>query len=286
MFKRILQGVLAASSIFILSGQASATCMETVSALQSINCSIYPPSTAAFCRTYKPYLMNYSDCRTAESYARSKDTGPERERCERESFDHASGSWSYVFACSWLDRPEENQPPDDPACYQRLKERGLQFAELGNVSNGYEPHTGQHCLIKNAVRTGGGALKFPTVDMNCRLAEAVEDFGEQLAAMGVVRLEHHGTASCRRVYNADGWHDKLSNHSLGEAFDVHTFIFSDGTKLKASKWNSGTEEEKSLLRKIHDIACDSFPGVLGHDFYRGQQDHFHFEHSSGRFCRE
>src|SRR3546814_12410414 len=84
--------------------------------------------------------MHSGECKDAESDAQSREFGPRREQCERQSFDSGTGSWSYVWACSWLEaEEEEEEEDDDPECYRRLREMGLTFTERGDVRMGNEP---------------------------------------------------------------------------------------------------------------------------------------------------
>src|SRR3546814_7457089 len=135
--------------------------------------------------------MHSGECKDAESDAQSREFGPRREQCERQSFDSGTGSWSYVWACSWLEaEEEEEEEDDDPECYRRLREMGLTFTERGDVRMGHDPVSGAACTIKNAVRTRGGSIAYGSnILAACPLVEALENYGT--AVQSAARSEEH-----------------------------------------------------------------------------------------------
>lgn len=103
-------------------------------------------------------------------------------------------------------------------------------------------------------------------------AEAI--FGER-----VVRLEHLGTASCRRIGGGDA--GNWSEHATGNAIDIAAFVLADGSRISVLRDWSRTAPtatpEARFLRQVRDSACASFSTVLSPDYNDAHADHLHLD---------
>lgn len=103
-------------------------------------------------------------------------------------------------------------------------------------------------------------------------AEAM--FGER-----VVRLEHLGTANCRRI--GGGETGNWSEHATGNAIDIAAFVLADGRRISVlGDWDRkgpGTEPKADFLRLVRDRACASFSTVLSPDYNAAHADHLHLD---------
>lgn len=91
----------------------------------------------------------------------------------------------------------------------------------------------------------------------------------------VVRIDHAGSYSCRRLYGkAEG---SFSEHATADAIDILGFRLGNGRRLSVlGDWN-GEPAERQFLREVRDGACDLFATVLSPDYNDAHADHFHFD---------
>ena len=91
----------------------------------------------------------------------------------------------------------------------------------------------------------------------------------------VVRIDHAGSFSCRRLYGrAEG---PFSEHATADAIDILGFRLADGRRISVLRDWRGDEAEAAFLRDVRDGACDLFSTVLSPDYNRAHADHFHFD---------
>jgi hypothetical protein len=91
-----------------------------------------------------------------------------------------------------------------------------------------------------------------------------------------------GSYSCRNVSGTS----RRSAHATGNAIDVSGFVLADGRRIDLKRdWDGGTRAEREFLRVVQSSACKRFGTVLGPEYNRAHEDHFHLERSSRRFCR-
>lgn len=108
-------------------------------------------------------------------------------------------------------------------------------------------------------------------------------FGER-----VVRIDHAGSFSCRRLYGqAQG---RFSEHATADAIDVLGFRLADGRRISVLRDWRGDPAEASFLREVRDGGCDLFATVLSPDYNSAHADHFHFDQADRgsfgwRLCR-
>lgn len=118
--------------------------------------------------------------------------------------------------------------------------------------------------------------------MACRLALALDQFGDLLRELDIVEVEHLGVFNCRLI----GGTDSLSEHGYGRAIDLSVFIYDDGTRCSVEDdWDSlnGNPDDMSLCgRLLHDVAWELhlrgiFNVILTPDFNAAHFNHFHVD---------
>ncbi len=126
----------------------------------------------------------------------------------------------------------------------------------------------------------------PTIDSWFR--DIVNPAAQMYFGMPVVEL-NAGSYSCRGRNNQRG--ARLSEHAFGNAFDVMSFKFADGSVVTVKNGWRGTSTEQEFLREVFVGSCTYFTTVLGPGSDSYHSDHFHLDlarhDSSGqrRYCR-
>ena len=176
---------------------------------------------------------------------------------------------------------------DDPAeCRAVLERSGVAFRAL-------EPQGEGACRRED--RTVLAALPFspdvpPTtcpvgIGLELWLRDVVQPAAIERFGAEVVRIEHFGAFSCRRLYGrAEG---RWSEHATGNAVDIAAFVLADGQRIAVLDDWTGEDGEAAFLREVRDGACPLFATVLSPDYNAAHADHFHFD-QSGRYmgvCR-
>ena len=173
------------------------------------------------------------------------------------------------------------------------------FAELGQTGSRFAPlpdkFYGAGCSTTNSVRldgVGGDTHQFTVTNLSavaCPLANSfaawarfgVDRAAQQILGSPLARIETMGSYSCRNVAGTA----RLSAHSRAEAVDVAAFVLADGRRISVlNGWNA-SREEREFLRTIHSSACKRFGTVLGPDYNKAHENHFHLEYGSGNYCR-
>ena len=104
----------------------------------------------------------------------------------------------------------------------------------------------------------------------------------------VVRIDHAGSFSCRRLYGKS--EGRFSEHATADAIDIIGFRLSADRQVTVLRDWRGDAAEAAFLREVRDGACKLFATVLSPDYNRAHSDHFHLDQanrgSSGwRLCR-
>jgi hypothetical protein len=284
-------GMTAASSTPYSGDTTSRTCPPTVAMLQAIPCLSYPMSLVPFCLKYKPIQMNMSECQAAEKYAQSAPpSGPQLDACKAQTFGGTgTGSWSYVLACAKAS-PAQGEPgeakkslgaADDPACYERLKGKGMQIEEKGkmDISTG-----GRTCIIPNATGWSGGTIPLSQkVTLNCALVEQLEEFSKAAVGMGISRMEVLGTLSCRGINNTKGTgQSKTSLHGFGNAIDINGFTI-NGASVPTSRYFTNAAS-RAFFDGMIQLGCSKFDGTLAFRFYKKKWTHVHWQATEKTNC--
>lgn len=274
----------------ITTDMSKKTCDVVMPMIEAINCSNFTGQSLALCQQAKPYLMTRAECADAEKMSEAAQKGPNEEKCKNQTFGPGTGSWSYVFACSWAssavaDQDGEQNPTvtgaiSDPACMQKLKGMGVEFDTLGTVQNG--SYGGTTCMIENAVALRGTAVPFGArLTMTCDMAIAMEQFGQKVKGMGVSGYYGIGsTRSCGPMRDKTGNKPgTITNHALGQAVDISGVIVG-GRKVSMGAFvNQPGTPDGALTAQLKAVACSTFRGVLSPSYvgYVGTYVHFHVE---------
>ena len=104
----------------------------------------------------------------------------------------------------------------------------------------------------------------------------------------VVRIDHAGSFSCRRLYGRS--EGRYSEHATADAVDILAFRLGNGRRISVLRDWRGDPKEMAFLREVRDGACDLFSTVLSPDYNSAHADHFHLDQaergaSGWRLCR-
>lgn len=177
----------------------------------------------------------------------------------------------------------------EPAtCRALLSQAGVRFTALP------PRHEGQ-CGYDDAVRMARGGAR--SVDyapaglgVACPVAAALAVWEWEVVAPAarrhfdarVVRVDHFGSYSCRRLYGRDA--GAWSEHATADAVDIAGFRLSDGTRISVARDWAGTGREgaakAAFLREVRDGACRLFATVLSPDYNAAHRDHFHLDQAA------
>jgi hypothetical protein len=167
---------------------------------------------------------------------------------------------------------------DPAACREVLQQGGVEFAEVAPRESGF-------CAVHDALQMEAGMapLQPREAPMTCKQALAVSIWERQVvqeaafATFGeaVVRIDHYGTYSCRRMYGKED--APVSEHASANALDVAAFRLADGTVISVANDWSDTGPKGQFLRRVRDGACKVFLTTLGPDYNAAHRDHFHLD---------
>ena len=180
--------------------------------------------------------------------------------------------------------PPSNSCPIDPRSF-------------GNAEPIRDITEGNGCGIRNGYRVFNvsNVALIPAAIIRCELADTFNDwlnntvqphamsvYGQRIASLKIL-----SSYSCRPRNNVRG--AKLSEHGMGNAIDVGSFILADGYEINVlTNWYGGSAQDKSFLRAVRAEACGPFHTVLGPGSDADHKDHFHLdlqhERSGGPYC--
>ena len=180
--------------------------------------------------------------------------------------------------------PPANYCPGDPR----------RFAEAEKISDIDE---GNGCFVHNAYQVSsvmGVAFNKPET-MNCGvvttfaswLNQSVQPAAQDAFGEPVVSVVVPSAYACRPRNNVRG--AKLSEHGMGNAIDVSTFVLESGRRVAVlNDWN-GANDSQRFLRQIRSEACGPFHTVLGPGSDAHHKDHLHLDlqqqRGGGAYCR-
>lgn len=201
---------------------------------------------------------------------------------------------SYTPAPGRIASAPQNPVPrsSDQSCVADLSAAGARFTPLP------DRYTGRGCSTLGSVELSalsGDASQFSISNLGpvqCRVASVfgqwarfgVDRAARQILGSPLSRIETMGSYSCRTVAGSS----RLSAHATAEAIDVSGFVLEDGRRITLSAhWDHGSDAEREFLRVVHRSACRRFGTVLGPDYNRAHEDHFHLEKAAegSGFCR-
>lgn len=180
--------------------------------------------------------------------------------------------------------------PSDRACHAELSAAGARFSPVPDT------YAAPGCNMVGTVKLAslaGDSAQFGLSNLGavkCQTAKAfnawarfgVDRAARQILGSPLARIETMGSYACRNIFGTS----RRSAHATGNAIDVSGFVLADGRRITLKgDWSSGTKEEREFLRVVHRSACKRFGTVLGPEYNRAHEDHFHLEGTGGRFCR-
>lgn len=174
---------------------------------------------------------------------------------------------------------------DRTACRAFLKRSGIPFVALEPAGEGTCRRIDRKVIEAPATLDVGlrprGAQATCAVDAGLAwwLQHGVQPAAQALYNMRVSRIEHLGTASCRRIGN--GSTGNWSEHATGNAIDIAAFILADGRRVSIRQdWTAKGESgvtDAAFLHRVRDAACASFSTVLSPDYNAAHADHLHLD---------
>lgn len=199
--------------------------------------------------------------------------------------EHPTG-WATRMKLAWL--------RDDPAeCRAFLSRSGIAFAALRPLGAG-ECHRADRTLTSPDPASGLD-LRPRDADATCVmnaglalwLRHGVQPAAEAVLGARVVRIEHLGTANCRRI--GGGETGSWSEHATGNAIDVAAFVLADGRRISVLRDWPKPSDEAAFLHVVRDHACNVFGTVLSPDYNAAHRDHLHLDQAGSRrgwsYCR-
>lgn len=183
-----------------------------------------------------------------------------------------------------------SQRADDRACFSQLSASGTRFSALPDQYNA--PGCTQLGTVRLSSLAGDrSAFGVSNIGpVQCKTANAfsawarfgVDRAARQILGSPLERIETMGSYSCRNVAGTS----RRSAHARAEAIDISGFILKDGRRINVKgDWSGGSAAEREFLRVVHRSACKRFGTVLGPDYNRAHEDHFHVEGTGAKFCR-
>ena len=108
--------------------------------------------------------------------------------------------------------------------------------------------------------------------------DVVQPAAERLLGERVVRVDHLGSYSCRRLYGRS--EGAYSEHATANAVDIAGFRLAGGRRISVLRAWPGMGQDAAFLRTVRDGACDVFATVLSPDYNAAHADHLHFDQAS------
>lgn len=172
-------------------------------------------------------------------------------------------------------------------CHAALTQAGADFTPVPDHDAGHG------CGWADAVRlrgTGGIVLE-RAATVSCPLAASLVLLDRQVlqpAAQAwfgedVRGVAHVGSYACRPIDHRAG--APLSQHARAQAIDLTGFTIADGRRLSVGSDWAAPDRRGHFLRDVHDRACAVTGMLLGPDYNRAHQAHFHLQASGGGYCR-
>jgi len=181
-----------------------------------------------------------------------------------------------------------SMPADELACRARLRELGVAFRELPQLSD----KAGCSAPWPIQVADLGSDVELaPAGAVNCAIAERSARFirevvvpaSQKLLGSPVKVLRHASAYVCRPRNGTN----KLSEHAFGNALDVDGFVLADKRTLGVGRVQ-GQQEAKFMLA-VRLAACGPYTTVLGPGSNADHATHLHLDLAKRRpgstYCR-
>lgn len=174
---------------------------------------------------------------------------------------------------------------DAPACRALLAEAGVRYTRLaaktGPGGCGYADGV---ALAPGGARTI--ALSPAPLGTSCAIAaslaiwewEVVQPAALRQFGLPVVRIEHYGSYSCRRIAGSKA--GRWSEHSTADAIDIAGFRLADGTRITVVGDWTGKGAKAAFLHDVRDGACRLFATSLSPDYNAAHADHLHLDQAA------
>lgn len=176
---------------------------------------------------------------------------------------------------------------DASACRAVLARSGVAFTGLVPTADGACARPDRTVLDKSLLSPARPATTCAVAaGLELWMRRSVQPAARDLFGAEVVRVEHLGSYSCRRVYGRSegAW----SEHSTGNAIDVAAFVLADGRRISVMRDWQQPGEPSAFLHRVRDDACGVFGTVLSPDYNAAHRDHLHLDQASrafGTVCR-
>lgn len=154
--------------------------------------------------------------------------------------------------------------------------------------NALPPRSVGQCAYSDAVRfLPGGArtIAWDPADLgiSCPVAaalaiwewEVVQPAARRHFGSQVVRIDHYGSFSCRRLYGRS--EGDWSEHATADAIDIAGFRLDDGSRITIRRDWHGGPKRAAFLREVRNGACRLFSTVLSPDYNAAHADHLHLD---------
>lgn len=193
------------------------------------------------------------------------------------------------------ERKEKKPAPlsaEELACRSRLRDLGVKFEERKPLSD----EAGCSVPHPIAITSLGADIELkPEAVVNCALAETaarffqqtVEPAAEQHFKQQLTTINHASAYVCRPRNGSS----KLSEHAYGNALDIASFVFKDGSEVEVKAYGTSKDEgvKGNFLAQIRSAACGPFKTVLGPGTDADHSTHFHLDLAERRkgstYCR-
>ncbi|TMV03411.1 extensin [Brucella haematophila] len=192
-------------------------------------------------------------------------------------------------------QPEPAKPTPDERVYQvacpALISGDVEGKLLSPIEDGAQ--CGVHSPLSLTAIGKEEPLKLANpVTTNCAMAVTLAEWSNDVksAAHDIygkdIKITQIGTGSdyqCRKVNGAST--GRVSEHAFGNALDIMSFTFSDGSKTELeSGWN-GADKEKAFWRAVHGAGCKLFMTVIGPDGDAAHRTNMHLDQGChGKSC--
>lgn len=189
--------------------------------------------------------------------------------------------------------PPEPPPTPEPVvpCLDQLDQLGVDYRAWAYTT---ENADGLACTIDDPIYVSspinGVTYRYFSqsspgeLAVACDLALALYHFGDVLAQLDVVEVEHMGTFNCRKI----GGTNSLSMHGLGLAIDFYGFIDSGGADYILERdWEHDTDNPTSARGQfLYDLAIRMYQArlfniILTPNFNAAHDNHFHVDLTPG-----
>lgn len=173
------------------------------------------------------------------------------------------------------------KPLRDFACERRLADQGVKFRVLPAEDG--EGSCGVAYPIDVDELPGNVAVK-PDTALNCSAVEALAGWVDKSVIPAISAwdkeknlstVRHASTYVCRGRNNQKN--AKLSEHVKGNAIDIASFEFSDGSSIEIEPRDRKGSDEEAFQKAVRFGACLHFTTVLGPGSDAYHDDHLHLD---------